>query len=319
MERMSTFASGFSCLSWGRTSRPVCLGHDEVEQDHVGLQRARLEDGIAGVARLADRLDALLRLEQQPQAAADDGVVVDDEDPDAHPSGTSATIVVPAPGRDSISSRPSTKDEPLAHAEESHAFPAHGSLVEAGSVVLDHRCDRGPAPGDRDADVVRVRVLDDVRERLLHDPVERRLDLGRQPRLAERRMEVDANVRLLRERIGQPLERRHEAEVVEHGRAKLDREAADVLERAHDLLPQLGQGGAGRVVRERLLERLQPEQDRGQRLPRLVVELAREPLTLQLLRLHDAADAHPAPPAATARRPRRRGPRTSRPAGSRRG
>ena len=45
-----------------------------------------------------------------------------------------------------------------------------------------------------------------------------------------------------------------------------------------------------RVVRERLLERLQPEQDRGQRLPGLVVELAREPPALQLLRLHDAAE-----------------------------
>ena len=47
------------------------------------------------------------------------------------------------------------------------------------------------------------------------------------------------------------------------------------------------------LVAERLLERLQPEQDRGQRLPRLVVELAREPLALELLRLHDAADGVP--------------------------
>ena len=59
------------------------------------------------------------------------------------------------------------------------------------------------------------------------------------------------------------------------------------------MLPQLGQGGARRVVRERLLERLQPEQDRGQRLPGLVVELAREPAALDLLRLHDAPDRIP--------------------------
>src|SRR5436305_1587713 len=97
-------------LELGKGFQAGLLGHDEVEQDYVGVQRPRLEDGIAGVARLADRLQALLRLEQKPQAATDDGVVVDDEDPDAHPRGTSATIVVPAPGRDSISSRPSTKE-----------------------------------------------------------------------------------------------------------------------------------------------------------------------------------------------------------------
>ena len=50
-------------------------------------------------------------------------------------------------------------------------------------------------------------------------------------------MEVDAQVRLLGERVDQPLQSGNEAEVVEHGRAKLDREAADVLEGAHDLLP----------------------------------------------------------------------------------
>ena len=62
------------------------------------------------------------------------------------------------------------------------------------------------------------------------------------------------------------------------------------LERGHDELAQLGQRGSGRMLGERLLERLQPEQDRRQRLPRLVVELARKPPALQLLRLYDPAE-----------------------------
>ena len=102
-------------------------------------------------------------------------------------------------------------------------------------------------------------------------------------------MEGDPDARLLGERLRQTLERRHETEVVEHSGAKLDREAAHVLERGNNVLPQLGEGRAGRVVGQRLLERLEPEQDRGQRLPGLVVELVCEPLPLQLLRRHDAA------------------------------
>ena len=50
------------------------------------------------------------RLEHLAQAGAHDGVVVDDQDADrlvlGHRSGTSATIVVPAPGLDSSFSLP---------------------------------------------------------------------------------------------------------------------------------------------------------------------------------------------------------------------
>ena len=60
-----------------------------------------------------------------------------------------------------------------------------------------------------------LRVLDDVRERLLDDAVERGLDLGRQALLAEPSLEIDVDVGLLGERLGEPLERGNEAEVVE--------------------------------------------------------------------------------------------------------
>ena len=90
----------------------------------------------------------------------------------------------------------------------------------------------------------------------MHDPVERGLHIARQPPLAEGGAEVDADVRLLGERVDQPLQRGHETEVVEHGGAQLDGEAAHVLERADDLLSEVAKRVAGRVVCERLLERL---------------------------------------------------------------
>ena len=59
----------------------VSVGHDDVHQDHVGLQGARLEDRLSSRARLADRLDVGLLLEQEPDSRADDRVVVDDQHP----------------------------------------------------------------------------------------------------------------------------------------------------------------------------------------------------------------------------------------------
>ena len=225
---------------------------------------------------------SVLRVEQQAQAAAHDRVVVDDRTRMLTGAGTSATTVVPAPGRDSISSRPSSSAS-RSRMPRSPTPSSRTPRVEAGAVVLDHRGHRGLPPRDRDADVVRVRVLDDVRERLLHDPVERRLDLARQPRLAERRVEVDANPRLLGERLGQPLERGHETEVVEHGRTQLDGEPAHVLERVDD-----GSRSSASAARAGWSASASSSGFRPRRIEvsacRLVVELAREPPALELLR-----------------------------------
>src|SRR6266702_829841 len=70
--------------------------------------RANLEDRFARVACLSDDLQVVLGVEKHAQARAYDRVVVDDDDAD-HESGTSATIVVPAPGEDSIWRRPSSR------------------------------------------------------------------------------------------------------------------------------------------------------------------------------------------------------------------
>ena len=82
----------------GEDVEPALVGHHDVEQDHVRLQRPRLEDRLAPGAGLAHRLQVVLGLEQELQAGAHHCVVVDDQDADAHETGTSTTRVVPAPG-----------------------------------------------------------------------------------------------------------------------------------------------------------------------------------------------------------------------------
>ena len=162
--------------------------------------------------------------------------------------------------------------------------------VEAAAVVFDHRDRSAVFPLEEHADARRPGVLDDVRERLLDHAVQRRLHLVRQTPVSELRLQFDLKAALLAQRLRQPLDCGDEAEVVERRGAQLDREAAHVLQRPDDELAQ----GADRLPRlvalRRLLERLQPEQDRGQRLSGLVVQLTRQARPLELLRLDDTAD-----------------------------
>ena len=78
---------------------------------------------------------------------------------------------------------------------------------------------------------------------------------------------------LLGEGRRQSIEGRGETEVVERLGTQLNRKAPDVLERDRDELAKLCERGVEAVGPLRLLDRLEPEQDRGQRLPCFVVEL----------------------------------------------
>ena len=139
--------------------------------------------------------------------------------------------------------------------------------VESAAVVLDHGLDPSIDARDEHAHPLGTSMLDHVRERLLDDPVDRRLDLERQPLADRAGLEVDGDAGLLAEALRQALERRQEPEVVEHLRPQLDREPAHVLQGGDDQLAQ-----CGNCLRCLLaLELLEPEQDRGQRLARLIV------------------------------------------------
>ena len=171
---MSTFASGFSCMSCGSTSRPVCSGMTMSSRITSGLSARAWKTASRALPASPTGSMSSSASSRSRRPAADDRVVVDDQDTDAHERAPRPRASCRRPG--ATRSRAGRRPGPAARACRSRPTPlrAHGSRVEAGSVVLDHRRHRGLASRERDADVVRVRVLDDVRQRLLHDPVERR-------------------------------------------------------------------------------------------------------------------------------------------------
>src|SRR2546423_288860 len=71
---------------------------------HVPLAVARALDRLGPVARDADELDVLERLDQPAQAVADDAVVVGQHH--ANQAGTSSSTVVPSPGVERTASVP---------------------------------------------------------------------------------------------------------------------------------------------------------------------------------------------------------------------
>ena len=205
--------------------------------------------------------------------------------------GTSATSVVPAPGRRLDRQPAADERDPLAHADEAERPRPASPRLEAPSVVLDHDDRRSP-PCARAVMLTRAaaRVLHDVRQRLLHDPVERRLDLGRQA--VARRAGPRRRRRARTARPGSPRAAR--------------RRARDRSRRARSGAARPRAGGrpaasrrrargaprwprAPRRSRSTVVEVLEAEQDRRERLAGLVVQLAGEPRALELLRLDDAA------------------------------
>jgi hypothetical protein len=64
--------------------------------------------------------------------------------------------------------------------------------------------DRSVASHEQDADFARFRMLDDVRQRLLDDAVDGRLDLGRQSHVADSRFELHPEPRGLGKRLREP-------------------------------------------------------------------------------------------------------------------
>ncbi len=84
MVRKSTASSGCASLSRCAVRMPLSGRHRDVEQDQVGLQRGRQAQRLAAVRRLADHLEVGGGREQCPEAGADHGVVVSDQDADRH-------------------------------------------------------------------------------------------------------------------------------------------------------------------------------------------------------------------------------------------
>jgi len=119
-------------------------------------------------------------------------------------------------------------------------------------------------------------MADRVRERLLRDPVQRKLHCRGETKgvHVDAANELDFGARV--EHVDQSLESVGEPEIVEHGRAQLTRDPADLVEILTGQRLRLRQSRL--EARRRLLHHiLQLEQERGQALPHLIVQLGRDP------------------------------------------
>src|SRR5439155_12069137 len=101
--------------------KPGHARHRHVQDGDVGLFRDHLLECFDAVLRLCHDLHVGLAVEEQPDARADDSVIVGDQDPHVFASGaasckrgsatslgTESLTVVPLPGRESISRLPCT-------------------------------------------------------------------------------------------------------------------------------------------------------------------------------------------------------------------
>jgi hypothetical protein len=73
---------------------PIQPWHAHVHQHHVGAQPAGQRDCFDAVDRLTDHLDVALGLQDQAEAAPDQGLVVGDEHPDPGRVGHGAAASV---------------------------------------------------------------------------------------------------------------------------------------------------------------------------------------------------------------------------------
>src|SRR5690606_6445187 len=83
-------------------------GHLDVDERDVGEVLAGQREGLPSVGGLGHDLDVVLQFDERPESAADERLVVDQQDPDhdVPPTGSSAWTEKPPSGRGSALSRP---------------------------------------------------------------------------------------------------------------------------------------------------------------------------------------------------------------------
>src|SRR5438132_1648740 len=132
-------------------------------------------------------------------------------------------------------------------------------------------------------------VLD---ERVLDQPEDRDLVVGRQTAVAAGAREVDAHAVLVDERLNITAEGGNEPEVIEDHRAELEDEPSELLQCLVHHLPQRRELAPGllSVDVEEALADLRLKDDVRHRLRRAVVDLPRDPLALLFLRVDDGLE-----------------------------
>ncbi len=183
----------------------------------------------------------------------------------------------------------SQRRHPLANAEQPHVIPARGGhyrpLVEARSVVLDHQADLAIA-AQAQPHQAGVGVAHDVADRFLRNAEERDLHGRRQARLSRIGIEFDVDPFGLEAILGIPANGRHQSQIIQHQRAQVRHQQPQAVHRlqrqlARRLQPLLE---LDQLLGDGALHPLQLDQQAGQRLAGVIVQLTREAASLLLLR-----------------------------------
>src|SRR4029078_575055 len=151
--------------------------------------------------------------------------------------------------------------------------------------TLDAQPDPRPVPaGDRadlGADLPRARVLDDVVEGFLRDPVQDLLD-GQRQTLVKRALDTDRKPEPALERGGVGPQRPAQSVLFQGGRTKLEDQSAHLRASLALEVAQLGELGPGRlrIAVEEQFDRTRYQRHREERLGHRIVELARQVGTL---------------------------------------
>ena len=276
-------SGAWRCRGWpGR--RPAVAGHG---------------DGLGAVAGLGDDLQVRFAVEDEPDAAADQRVVVGEQDAGLLQSGAVTGCLPrgrarsggprcrrPAAGRSC--SRAPIEQGPFAHAADPGALRGRAPMPAA---VVARPAARPPSGSRRSASSTRVGARRGGR-RWSGSPGRRGRAPARSrgPARAGRGRNGGCTVQagVGGELGGQRGERTDQAEVVQHAGAQPARDAAHLVQAAAGgllRLAQLGAQGLGRQVGGPL----EFEQDRGQALADLVVQFLGDAAPLGLLRRQRAA------------------------------
>ena len=271
-------------------------GHRDVEDHEVHVVRERPLDRLRPVVDLGDDAEVGLAVEQLAQPVAHDRMIVGEEHAGDQRRGHRASLIgsrnatsVPCGSSGAHAELRADEQRPLAHATD----PARvvRDFCGQADAVVTHR-QHHPAIVVRlegDHDPASLRVPDDVGEALLGDPVDDQLLLGGEREVAGE-PSLDLEPRSLGDRRAQSQQRALEPELVERLGTEPAGDQPDLLRRLTRTLAEPDDVFAkllGSAPRQRLATQDQP----GQELADLVVQLPRDAPPLGLLGRQSAAPA----------------------------
>ena len=254
------------------------LRHRDVQHGQVDVSTKALLDRLRAVARLGDHLEVWLGVEHHAQPTPHHRVVVGEQDPRRRHGNLSVTDV-PPPGASADLERAADEQGTLAH--PAHAGSLDGASDAATVIPNAQHASTSPSAFERERDPLGAGMAQRVRHRLLRHAIDDDLglavqrDAGRRYRRSTSTPVRSASTHSCRSAAARPRSSSASGPQVARDRAHLLERRPRRLARLADPLRRLPGDARLRAV--------ELQQHRGQRLPDLVVQLARDPQPLVLL------------------------------------